>query len=733
MIELLDNKLAKMYEEYEPKFNLLLDNVKSYSPNSDLEQLRKAFFFSLKAHQNQLRKSGEPYFEHCYQTAMILSELKMDITTICGGLLHDVVEDTGITIEEVKEKFGETVATLIDGVTKIGELKFNSVEEEQAENFRKMLLSMVKDIRVILIKFADRLHNMRTIEFLPEKKRNRIALETKDVYAPLAHRLGIAKIKWELEDLSLKVLDAKAYTELMSKVSAKREERESYIEKMTGPIKKELAKNGINAIIKGRPKNFYSIYNKMLKRAKPFEEIYDLFAIRILVEKVEHCYFALGIVHTVYTPVHERFKDYIATPKSNGYQSLHTTVIGPAGKMVEIQIRTHEMHRTAEEGIAAHWRYKEDKETEDELDKHLLWLRQLVDRQQEMSDPGEFLESLKIDLFQDEVFVFTPKGDLFKLPKGSTSVDFAFAIHSDIGFHCIGAKVNGKIVPLDTELKSGNVVEIITSANQKPHTDWLKFVKTSKARHHIRKWLKEVQFEQSVKLGEEIIEKNLKKLNLPKNDEEILNAAQSLNFKDTKQLYAALGRGEMTVQTVIRKIFPEAKEPEEKKNSFLSKFIKQASGSSGISIQGTTDNMMISFGKCCQPVPGDQIVGFVTKGKGLAIHRTDCKNALRLMQFPERHVEVKWDVEKDKKFLVRIKLVGEDRINFLRDVSQSIALSETNVISVNMKAKDHLAMGTLLVEVRNLQHLTKVINSINKVKGILSVERLDGAITKEEK
>ncbi|RME02140.1 MAG: bifunctional (p)ppGpp synthetase/guanosine-3',5'-bis(diphosphate) 3'-pyrophosphohydrolase, partial [Calditrichaeota bacterium] len=610
--------------------------------------------------------------------------------------------------------------------TKISELKFNSVEQRQAENFRKMILSMTKDIRVILIKFADRLHNMRTLEFLPEKKRRRIALETRDVYAPLAHRLGIGKIKWELEDLSLKALEPEIYWNLVQKVANKREEREAYIRKFTQPIRRELKKAGIKAKITGRPKHLYSIFQKMSRRAKSFEEIYDLLAIRIIVKRVEECYYALGIVHSLFTPVQKRFKDYIATPKSNMYQSLHTTVIGMEGKMVEIQIRTDEMHRTAEEGIAAHWRYKEGRGKEDDLDKHLSWLRQILEWQQEINDPQEFMENLRIDLFQDEVFVFSPKGDLFKLPLGSTPVDFAFTVHTDIGLHCIGAKVNGKIVPLDYKLKSGDSVEIITSASQKPNPDWIKFTRTSKARNKIKRWLRDSLYEQSLKLGEEIFNKQLKRYHINKDQIQLKELALTFGLEDANQLFAAIGRGDISIQSVINKISPE-KNLLPKDESILKKFISRARGSAkGVRVQGL-DNLLFSFAKCCQPVPGDRILGFITRGRGVIIHRADCKNIVKLMEAPERHIDVEWDVEKDRHFVVRLYMLGEDRKNFLRDISESIAQTDTNIVSINMKAEDSIVHSNIIVEVKNLQHLTKVINKISKVKGVITVERLSAS------
>ncbi|MFQ5602010.1 MAG: RelA/SpoT family protein [bacterium] len=716
-----------MNNGYKNTFNELLRKLKKYSPNSDAALLHLAFDFGSEAHKDQLRKSGEPYFIHCLEVAKILTELKLDAKTVAGGLLHDVVEDTGVRIEEVEEKFGADVALLVDGVTKISELRFESLEERQAENFRKMIISMVKDIRVILIKFADRLHNMRTIEYLPEKKRKRIAIETRDVYAPLAHRLGIAKIKWELEDLILKTLEPDVYWDLMQKISDKREEREKYIRKVTSPIKKELREANIKATITGRPKHFFSIYGKMKKRQLPFEEIYDLLAIRIIVQKIEECYFVLGIVHNLYTPVHERFKDYIATPKSNFYQSLHTTVIGPVGKMVEIQIRTEEMHRTAEDGIAAHWLYKEGKSKEDELGKHLSWLRQVLEWQQDTKDPSEFMENLRIELFQDEVFVFSPKGDLYKLPQDSTPVDFAFAVHTEIGYHCIGAKVNGRIVPISSKLKSGDSVEIITSPNQKPNQDWIKFVKTSKARSKIKRWLKESFFEQSMKLGEEILVKQFKRYNIKKEDIDLDEIAQSFNFQNASQLFASIGSGETSIHSVIGRFAPE-KNIEIKDASLFKKFISRARGKAkGVRVQGI-DNLMITFGRCCQPVPGDNILGFITKGRGIVVHRNDCKNIINLIENPDRTIEVEWDVEKDKHFMVRLKMIGEDRRNFLRDVSESISQTDTNIVKIEMKSQDTLVQSSIILEVRNLQHLTKIIKKLTQVKGVMSVERLNGAI-----
>ena len=722
-------------ERQEQRFRQYMRDIRSLlrknTPKEGLELLNRAYLFARDAHKDQLRMNGDPYLIHCLEVAKILAELEMDYVTVTAGILHDVVEDTGVTLEEVGEQFSPEIAQLVDGVTKIGGLRFSSLEEKQAENFRKMLFSMVQDIRVIMIKFADRLHNMRTIEYLPKIKQERIALETREIYAPLAHRLGIARIKWELEDLAFKVLNPKAYEEISNKIQERREEREAYIRRLAVPIRRELEKANIHAEISGRPKHLYSIYRKMQIRQKPFEQIYDLFALRILVNRIDECYFALGVVHTLFTPIHERFKDYIATPKSNMYQSLHTTVIGPEGRMVEIQIRTYEMHKTAESGIAAHWRYKEGKVREDEFDKQLMFLRQVLDWQRDVGDPREFMEDLKISLFQDEIFVFTPKGDLIKLPRGSTAVDFAFAVHTDVGLHCIGAKVNGRIVPLNTKLHSGDSVEIITSAKQTPNPDWIKFVKTSKARSKIKRWIRESMQEESIQLGRELLERHLKKISMKISEEDLIDVAQSLGFQDLARLHAALGRGDVSVQAVLKKLLPP-EVLEKKEDSFLKKFISRARKTTdGIKVQGL-DHLLISYAKCCQPVPGDQIVGFITRGRGIVVHRADCPNLLALMEDPERQVDVEWDVDRNRQFMVRLNLIGEDRKHFLRDVSEAIAKADTNIVSIDMKSMDSLVYGNIIVEVKNLQHLTRVINKIDSVKGVIRIERLDGLHEKKE-
>ncbi|MHB2227719.1 RelA/SpoT family protein [Calditrichota bacterium LG24] len=715
--------IQRLRKTYDSQIEDLIRDVKAYDPDVDEEQLRLAYRVALEAHARQRRQSGEPYFEHCLQVARILVELHMDAPTIIAALLHDTVEDTYITLKYIEEHFGERIAWLVDGVTKIGGLRFQSKEMRQAETFRKMLLSMVDDIRVIIIKFADRLHNMRTLDSVPDAKKERIAIETRDVYAPLAHRLGIARIKTELEDLSLKYLDPKAYKDIRKKVKATKKERENYIQRVKEPIEKELKAHNIEARIVGRPKSFFSIYNKMKVRNKPFEEIYDLFAIRIIVKRIEECYYVLGIVHSLYMPVSDRFKDYIATPKINGYQSLHTTIVGPDGKMVEIQIRTEEMHYMAEDGIAAHWRYKHGILERTRFDEHLNWIKDLLERQISSSDPGDFLEDLKIDLFQDEVFVFSPRGDLFKLPRGATAVDFAYAVHTSVGNHCIAAKINGKIVPLKTELKSGQQVEIITSQNQKPNQDWLSFVKTSKARHCIRKVLREEQMAQTLKMGEEILNRFLKKHRLTEDSEVVKQALPKIGFQNLENLKVAIGRGEFMIENLERKLFPE-QPPPPKKESFFVKFLKRARGDSGIKVHGM-DDMLINFARCCQPVPGDRIIGYLTRGRGITIHRTDCKNMVELYKEKERIIDVEWDTEGDQKFQVQLSIVGEDRKNLLKDITTVIAKLDINIFNASFHVEEMYARGVLDIEVKNLQHLTKIINAIRKINGVFSVERVE--------
>ncbi|MBI5266594.1 MAG: bifunctional (p)ppGpp synthetase/guanosine-3',5'-bis(diphosphate) 3'-pyrophosphohydrolase [candidate division Zixibacteria bacterium] len=696
-------------------------HIESFNANLDVAQIRRAYEFSDMAHAGQKRQSGEPFVEHCLEVAFVLAELHMDSESIVAGLVHDVVEDTEYTLDDLRREFGDEVAELVDGVTKIGAVHFSSYEEQQVEYFRKMLLSMAKDIRVILIKLADRVHNMRTLEHLPPEKRMRIALETRDVYCPLAHRLGIHKLKEELEDLAFKYTEPDVYQDLAERVKEKKAEREAYIAEVVTPIKDVLAKDGIIATVYGRAKHLSSIYRKIKYRKVPFEQIYDLLAIRVVVNSERECYHAMGIIHAMWKPVPERFHDYIATPKPNGYRSLHTTVFGPHNRMVEIQIRTHHMHHAAEAGIAAHWLYKEGRQQMSRDDLQIRWLRDVLDWQKDMTNPSEFLEYLKMDLYSEDIFVYTPNGKLMHLPKGSTPLDFAFLVHTEVGLHCAGSKINGRLQPLSTPLQSGDMVEIITNPNRTPSHDWLKLVKTSYARSKIRRWLKQVGFDQSVKLGRQIVERKLKELraSLP-SDDLLQEFAEQLNKKSVDDLFAAIGNGSLTAGGLTALIAPEEKPVEP---GFVERALERIRGSKGVRVQGL-DNMMFRFGGCCQPVPGEDIVGFITRGRGVTVHNAECHAAIELgNKYPERKIAVSWDAGPRESFVVQLDLIVEDRKNMLRDVTEAIADSDTNVRGAEMFTQDTTARGRFVIEVSNLSHLNRVIDKVRKIKGVISVQR----------
>ena len=695
--------------------------IESYNANIDVDLIKRAYQFAEKAHSQQKRSSGTPYIEHCIEVAFTLAELHMDSATIAAGMVHDVVEDTSYTLDDVIQEFGDEVADLVDGVTKIGAVHFNSIEEQQVEYFRKMLLSMARDIRVILIKIADRLHNMRTLEFLPPEKRVRIAQETRDVYCPLAHRLGINKAKVELEDLSLKFLDPESYNELAAKVKEKREEREAYVREVVPPIKEALAQDGIIATVYGRAKHLNSIYRKIKIRKVPFEEIFDLIAIRVITNNERECYHTLGIIHSMWKPVTDRFHDYIANPKPNGYRSLHTTVFGPKNRKLEIQIRTHQMHYVAENGIAAHWLYKEGRKEISKDDRQMIWLRDILEWQKDLTNPAEFLEYLKIDLYSEDIFVFTPNGKLIHLPKGASPLDFAFQIHTEVGIHCAGAKINNRLQPLSTELKSGDVVEIITNPNRTPSHDWLKLVKSSNAKQRIKRWLKQAGFDQSVELGREIVARRLKehRLKMPA-DDTLQEYAEKLDRKSVEDLFAAIGNGSMAAGPLISMIVPQEDKTE---TGFVSRVLEKIRGSKGIKVQGL-DNMMFRFAGCCQPVPGDGIVGFITRGRGVTVHQDNCPIAIDLANSnPERKIDVSWDAGPDQWFVVQLELVVQDRKNMLRDITQAIADANTNVRGAEMYAKDTTAIGRFVVEVSNLTHLNRIIDKVKGIKGVISVRR----------
>jgi GTP pyrophosphokinase len=714
--------------EYPRPFLDLYERVtipKGADPEDIKRQLWRAYEYSYNQHEGQKRRSGKPYFEHCLAVAQFLASWNMDHITIIGGLLHDVVEDTNATLEDLERLFDTDVARLVDGVTKLGGIQFSSRQEKQAENFMKLLLSVAKDLRVIMIKFADRLHNMQTIQYMPQIKQHRVAVETRDVYAPLAHRLGMASVKWQLDDLVLKTLNPTAYKEIDSKLKATNRQRNRYINEVIKPVKSELSRYGIVARIYGRPKSHASIYGKMVQRGKSFEEIYDLYAIRIIVEKVEQCYLTLGIIHQLYSPVQERFKDFIAMPKSNGYQSIHTTIIGPKGNMVEIQIRTEEMEQTAEIGVAAHWRYKENRTMTPELDSNVKWLRELVEiLQSESADPKEFMHLLKIDLFDNEIFVFTPNGDLIQLPLNATPVDFAFQIHTELGLHCIGAKVNHKVVPLNTRLKNGDMVEVITSQNQQPSYGWLKFVVTTKARNHINRYLRRIQREESIKIGAEILEKTLRRLKLLKRMKEIKESYELFGYHSADALLEALGNGTLTVRDIFRKVQPkEEVKIEETEEESHQRFLDFARATAkGIKLQGIT-NLMVTFGKCCNPIPGDEMIGFVTRGRGITVHRATCQSLPLLHEESDRLIPVEWDVKRNETFKVQIKVVGEDRKGALKEMSECISGENINITSVDLKVKDNIAIAFFIIEVRNLRQLDRVIRKLSQIQGIDYVER----------
>jgi len=700
----------------------------------DRELLVRAYRFSEEAHRGQRRLSGEPFVTHCVEVAKILAELQLDSVTVACGLIHDVVEDTRITVADVEREFGKDIAGIVDGLTKIAKLPTGGTKEErQVESYRKLLLSIAKDGRVILVKLADRLHNMRTLDPLPPEKRKRIAAETRDLYAPLAHRFGMAKMRWELEDLSFKHIESDEYKALARQVAQKRGEREQLIAQFREPLEKALRDAGIRDFeVTGRPKHLWSIYKKMLQRQKPYEEIYDLLAIRVLVNSVPDCYHALGIAHDRWTPVQERIKDYIAQPKSNGYQSLHTTVFGPGGQLYEVQIRTREMHRTADFGIAAHWLYKEDAKSADELDRHLTWFRQVLELQLDAKTPDEFLEFLKLDLYQDEIFVFTPTGDVIQLPKGATPIDFAFAVHTEIGLHCAGAKINGRIAPLSRPLRNSETVEIIRSATAKPTRDWLAHVRTGRARHKIRQVLKREEHQSAQKIGQEIFERELRRRRLAKpTDEELKGVAKALNLTDTTHLMASIGQGDVQVIAVLKQLHPELETPEPPKPpSIVERLVDRVRGSKGVRIQGV-DGVMVRYAQCCQPVPGDAVVGYVTRGRGVSIHRADCPNLLLLAHEPERRLEIDWQEAEGERFIVRLALEASDRRGLYADLASAVTGTGTDIRSMDLRTMDGKVNGAVLVEVENLAHLEKIIKAARRVKGVSEVARRE-RITAEQ-
>jgi GTP pyrophosphokinase len=696
----------------------------------DTDLLARAYHFSDRAHAGQRRRNGDPFVTHCVEVAKILADLQLDSVTVASGLIHDVVEDTNVTLEDVEREFGREVAQIVDGLTKIGHLPMTSREERQVENYRKLLLSIAKDIRVILIKLADRLHNMRTLDYLDEPKRIRIAQETRDLYAPLAHRFGLARLKAELEDLAFKFLEPEDYRQLARQVSQKRAERESLVAEMVGPLREKFTQAGITLYdVSGRPKHLWSIWRKMQKREKPYEEIYDLLAIRVLVDSVQDCYHALGVIHGEWTPLQERIKDYIASPKSNGYQSLHTTVFGPGHTLFEIQIRTREMHRTAEYGIAAHWLYKSGNPESDELEKALQWFRQVLELQLDAETPDQFLEFLKLDLYQDEICVFTPAGDVIPRPRGATPIDFAFAVHTELGVHTQGAKINGRLVPLSRELRNSETVEIVRSPNARPSRDWLNHVRTGRARHKIRQWLRHEEHRAAVAVGQEILEREITRRRHPKlTDDQLRAAAAALGLQDLLHLYASLAQGDVNVTQVLRALYPDFDERDDSalKASPLERLLERvksvAPSTRGLRIQGV-DGLMVRYAACCQPVPGDRVVGYVTRGRGVSVHRADCPNLLQLAHEPERRLEIVWQRMEGERFLIRLAIEASDRRGLYADLATAVGETGTDIRSLELKSTDGRVTGACLVEVENLAQLDKVVKALRKVKGVVEVVR----------
>ena len=705
------------------------DALMAHADRLDLETIERAFHFSASAHRGQKRASGEDFISHSVEVAKILVNQRMDTVTVAAALLHDVAEDSDVTLREIKEEFGVEVAGLVDGLTKISTLTFRSRAEEQSENYRKLLVSVARDARVIIVKLADRLHNMRTLEHLTPDQQTNIALETQEIYAPLAHRFGMGEIKTELEDLAFKFLEPDDYASLKEQVRATREERRAMIERLKAPLEAAMIEAGIdNVEIAGRPKHLWSIYRKMKQRDRPFREIFDLMAFRVIVTSVQDCYHALGVIHYKWTPLQERIKDYIASPKSNGYQALHTTIFGPGGHLYEIQIRTADMHRTAEYGIAAHWVYKESRER-DELDEHLEWFRQLIELQQDTHTPEEFLEFLKIDLYQDEIFVFTPRGDVKRLPAGATPLDFAFAVHTEVGLRTQGAKVNDRIAPLHRPLRNGDTVEILAGPHARPSKDWLSHVRTARARHKIRQWIKHEEAERSIALGKEIVDRELRRRRIERPEPPQLEAAaERLSVGSVDALFEVLGRGDTSIGQFIKALYPErtSQELQAPKPTAFGRVIDRLRLGRGVRIHGV-DGLMVRYAQCCQPVPGDPVVGYVTKGHGISIHRGDCPNLLAMSDDPERRVEIDWQEMEGEVFVVCLGVAGEDRRGLYAELMEAISNVGTNIRSAELWSKEGGMFGSVLVEVENHAHLAKVIRAMRRVKGVAEVDRREPA------
>ena len=718
--------------------NELCDRVRTYQPGADVDLIARAFAYGEKAHEGQTRKSGEPYFSHPASVAGIITSLRLDTASVCAGLLHDVVEDTLATTTDIENEFGQEVAFLVDGVTKLSKINFASKEDRQAENFRKMLVAMARDIRVLLVKLCDRLDNMRTLEHMKPEAQDRIARETMEIYAPLANRLGIARFKSELEDLSFRYIEPQAYADLEAKIQTTKAERDKYIADVSKIFTGKLAEQGFGADVTGRAKHFYSIWRKMQAQQCDFDQVYDVIAFRVLVETVADCYATLGVIHSQYTPVPGRFKDYVALPKPNMYQSLHTTVIGPGRERIEVQIRTHDMHRVAEQGIAAHWKYKENNSggVDPKDAARFGWLRQLLEFQKDLKDPAEFLESVKVDLFQDEVYVFTPKGDVRVFPRGSGPIDFAYAIHSEVGDHCSGARVNGAIAPLRYKLRNGDVVEVMTNPQQHPSKDWLDFVGTGRARSKIRAYLRTEQRDRSLKLGRELLEKEMhgKQMSLAKltkTTEEMRKVTEKFGVSNETELFIALGYGKVSPRAVTEFLAPPAKEgdkhtdpPVSIREGRIESLVRKVTGkdAQGIRLNGI-DDVLVRYTKCCNPLPGDEIIGFITRGRGITVHRRNCPKAFDTD--PDRRVEISWDSRAKINRPVQLRVMTANRPGILATVGHAFHEQGINISEASCRASDDgRAMNTFTFLCSDLSQLKNVIRHLQRIPGVMAVERI---------
>jgi GTP diphosphokinase / guanosine-3',5'-bis(diphosphate) 3'-diphosphatase len=711
------------------RFEDLVDKVRAGNPDADIELLRRAYVFSAFEHKGQVRHSGEPYLVHPLEVADQLADMKLDVVAIAAGLLHDIVEDTQTPIERIRELFGADVAHVVEGVTKLGAIPFSSSEERQAENFRKMLLAMVDDVRVILVKLADRLHNMRTLHHLPEERRIKIAQETRDIYAPIANRLGMSKIKNELEELAFRYLEPKSYESLRSRVESRRRATEGMIEELRKNITAKLVEAQVPVIaIDGRIKRLFSIHQKLKRQKIDLDQVYDLVALRIVTQSVKDCYAALGIIHQTWSPVPGRIKDFIAMPRPNGYQSLHTSVVSDRGFPFEVQIRTAEMHRIAEEGIAAHWKYKEGRVGANRDEQSFMWLRQLLEWQQEVRDPQEFLQNLKIELYPEEVYIFTPKGEVKALPRDATPVDFAYAIHTDVGHQCVGARVNGKMVPLRTRLRNGDIIEIVTAAGHKPSRDWLNFVVTSRARNKIRHFIHSEERIRSLELGRKLFEKEARRFGLSMKQladgDGLAKVASEYGMQKAEELFAAIGYGKLAAKSVIAKMVPQ-EQLKETPETGLQSVVRRVlgTGEDKIKVRGA-DDLMVFRARCCNPIRGEQIIGYITRGKGVSVHSVACPNVVNLLYDPERRIDVEWDKGADASpYTVRLSIQVEDRKGILADVSAKIAGINTNIRNVEATTDASMGRIDMTVEISDVKHLQKVIKSLRSIAGVVDVER----------